>query len=75
MDALGGVDKIAIHTAISQGQSFFNAEDCLSYLSDKFNSQETTLFWIKLTEHDTLEKEWLDSKYTKYPTIKGSAAF
>ena len=30
---------------------------------------------IKLTEHVTLEKESLDSKYTKYPTRKSSSAF
>ena len=40
MDAVGRVAKIAVHTAIFQAQSFFNAEDCISYLSDKFNYQE-----------------------------------
>lgn len=40
MDAVGRVAKIAVHTAIFQVQSFFNAEDCISYLSDKFNYQE-----------------------------------
>ena len=37
MDAVGRVAKIAVHTAIFQVQSFFNAEDCIS---DKFNYQE-----------------------------------
>ena len=54
---------------------FFNAEDCVSYLSDKFHPQESPSYRIKLTEHVTLEKELFDSKYTKYPTRKGSSAF
>lgn len=75
VNAVGGVAKIAIPTAISQGQSFFNAADCLSYISGKFNSYEKPLFWIKLIKDETLEKECLDLKYTKYPIMKGSIAF
>ena len=49
MDPVGGVAKIAI----SRGQLFFNAEDCVSYLSDKFNSQENPSYRIKPIEHNT----------------------
>ena len=60
---------------MSQGQSFFSAEDCAYCPSVTFNSQKSLSYWIKLIEHKTSEKECLDSKYTKYQTTKGSAAF
>lgn len=46
VDVVGGLAKIAIYTAISQCQSFFSAEDCVSYLSDMF-SQENPSYQIK----------------------------
>ena len=40
VDTVGGVAKIAIRTEISCGGAFFNANECIEYLTEKFVSQD-----------------------------------
>ena len=75
VDTVGGVAKIAIRTAISRGQTFFNSQECVGYLSEKFYSSENPSYRLKVIEFNSLEEERTKARYMKYPTIKGSASF
>ena len=75
VDTVGGIAKIAIRTAISHGTPFFNADQCVDYLTPKFSIHEHPSYRLKLIEPDILEEERLKSKYINYQTIKGSSSF
>ena len=40
VDTVGGGAKIVLRTAITSGRLFYNAEECVEYLIDKFSAQE-----------------------------------
>ena len=75
VDAVGGVAKIAIRSAISRGTSFFNASDCVEYLREKFSFHDDPTYHFKLIESSELNDLRLKAKYIRCPTIKGSSSF
>ena len=75
VDTVGGVSKIAIRNAVSCGQAFFNATECVNYLQETFSANDYPYYHFKLIVPKYLDTLRHEAKYVVCPTIKGSSKF
>ena len=76
VDHVGGMAKVAVRTEVAAGQVFLNSDDCVSFLSEKFDSKYSSKnYSFKEIDERELDIERASAKQNKYSTIEGSSKF
>lgn len=75
VDHVGGLAKVAIRLAVSQGHSFYCAAEMVEYLTDKFKHKESPKHYYKEIHSKDLEVKRIEARFTAFQTILGCDSF
>ena len=75
VDHVGGLAKVAIRRFIGAGGMVLDADDCLAFLTKKFEEKTNPKFYCRKISVSSLNEARTEARLKKYPTIEGSTLF
>ena len=75
VDHVGGTAKCAIRRYVGTGGSILNAEEGVTFISEKFRQKTNPTYVVQQLHLEELEESRKESRLKKYPTITGSDSF